>query len=236
MSHFDPVRRQQLPFGQRELSRPGAVPGTRPHRRPGRKQDGISLVIVLILLIAATFLGVSAGIIALQAEKASRGDRDRQIAFQAAEAALIDAQRDIDTAPTGAGARQRAAPFARDSAAGFPASEQAQACNPASDPSGFGLCRRALAGAPATWLAVDLTDTTSNGVSVPYGSFTGQSFPVGQGSLPALPPRYVIELMNYSQPGQDATVASYAYRITAIGFGSNSKTQVVLQAFYRKEE
>ena len=199
------------------------------------RQRGLSLLIVLLLLIAAVFLGVSAAVIALQTEKAARGDRDRQVAFQAAEAAMIDAQRDIDTAGTPSpGARPL--PMGRNSAAGFPASDDATICNAASDPVAGGLCQQALPAARPSWLAVDLAASGSGSVSVAYGTYTQQKYPVNSGILPARLPRYIIELMPFVQPGATAQVPSFAYRITAIGFGTDINTQVVLQAFYRKED
>lgn len=212
--------------------------GMRPWHGHARRQAGVSLIVVMIMMIAATFLGVSAGVIALQGEKAARGDRDRQIAFQAAEAAIIDAQRDIDTVLPGKGTAQRSAVFSNSSAVGFPTLDQPVVCNPASDTAGRGLCRRQPQSEQESWLNTDLADNSSTAVTVPYGYFTGQAFPANAGGnaiLPAEPPRYLIELMPYAQPGENASAASFAYRITAIGFGADSNTQVVLQAFYRKE-
>ena len=57
----------------------------------------------------------------------------------------------------------------------------------------------------------------------------------GHGLLPARAARYIIELLRYLQPGQDAgTANNYFYRITALGFGARETTQVVLQSYYRK--
>ena len=66
------------------------ISGARMVRASGR-QRGASLIVSLLMLVAVLVLGISAAQIALQGEKASRNDRDRQIAFQAAEAALMDA-------------------------------------------------------------------------------------------------------------------------------------------------
>jgi type IV pilus assembly protein PilX len=206
------------------------------------RQRGISLIIVLILLIASVFLGASAAVIALQAEKASRGDRDRQVAFEAAEAALVDAEQDIDGAPSSGGVNKRSTPFSPTRSIGFPSADQSNSCIGISDPQSAGLCRRQASGVTPTWLAADLSSTSGAGaVSVPYGFFTGQKFPVqgstgGGSALPLKLPRYLIELMPYNLPGQTAQIPNFSYRITAIGFGSNKSTQVVLQAFYRKEE
>ena len=197
-----------------------------------RRQRGISLIIVLILLIAAVFLGASAAGIALMSEKAASGDRDRQTALQAAEAVLIDAERDIDTAP-GTTAVPRTFAFSDKSAIGFPAPDDTFGCNTSPDSSNWGLCKRAPVNETDTWLAVDLTSTA---VSVPYGYFTGQKLPVGSGALPSKLPRYIIELMPYNQPGGDAGHPIKFYRITAIGFGMRSETQVVVQSYYLKGE
>ena len=59
------------------------------------RQRGVTLVIVLMLLVIVTLLGVGAARIALLGERTTRNERDYQIAWQAAEAALMDAQFDI---------------------------------------------------------------------------------------------------------------------------------------------
>ncbi len=63
-------------------------------RRP-RGQRGMALVFVLIMIsIVFVIAAVSSRIVTL-GERAARNDRDRQTAFQAAEAALSDAEIDI---------------------------------------------------------------------------------------------------------------------------------------------
>src|SRR5471032_2811896 len=121
-------------------------------------QRGMALVFTLCLLLLILLLGVSAAQMALLGEKAARGERDRHIAFHAAEEALMDAERDIEGQP---GAPGRSAMFASDSAAGFAAGCGEQA----------GLCLPASASAPPVWLAMDLDEDAGGAVS--YGSFTG---------------------------------------------------------------
>ena len=75
------------------------------------------MVYVLCLLVIILLLGISAAQMALQGEKAARGERDRQIAFQAAEEALVDAQNDIEGLP---GAPGRAASLRRAVRQGLP--------------------------------------------------------------------------------------------------------------------
>jgi type IV pilus assembly protein PilX len=197
------------------------------HALPSHER-GASLVVALLMLVAILLLGLSAAQIALQSEKMSRNDRDRQIAFQAAEAGLMDAEMDIENSTA---AESRSALFARDSKEGF-----MEGCGSGAGSKYLGLCNRAEAGAPPVWRTVEFLDESSNARYVSYGNFTGQSFAEG-GSLPSKPPRYIIELMAYNREGEGASQEdlTYFYRVTAIGFGSRSSTQVVLQTFYRKD-
>ena len=210
------------------------APGPWPARRlrPQQRQQGTSLIVTLLMLVAVMLLGVSAAQIALQGEKASRNDRDRQIAFQAAEAALIDAEQDIEGSLVSADSRSSL--FSKDSALGFPLETEAL-CPTGHETIKLGLCRRAPDGTPPAWRSVDFEDEGKTTQSVPYGKFTGQVFPTGLGSLPIVPPRYIIELMQYKRRGQAADEISYFYRLTAVGFGLRKSTQVALQSYYRKE-
>lgn len=185
------------------------------------RQHGASLVVALLMLAAVAMLGVSAAQIALQDEKASRNDSDRQVAMQAAEAALSDAELDIENS-------SRSRIFAPGSAEGFAAD-----CGSAPADIYLGLCLHAGPAQAPVWQKVDLM---SDAESVAYGRFTGQNLQTGAGLLPARLPRYVIELMSFTKRGEAVgnDDITYFYRITAIGFGLRETTQVVLQTFYRK--
>ena len=154
----------------------------------GARERGATLVYVLCLLVIILLLGISAAQMALQGEKAARGERDRQIAFQAAEEALVDAQNDIDGLP---GAPGRSSLFAPGSASGF-----ADGCG---EGGALGLCLPAAPDAPALWLSMDLDDAEggSSSRAVPYGQFTGAFMQTGQGFLPSRRPRYLIELLPF---------------------------------------
>lgn len=194
------------------------------------RQKGASLVVSLVMLVVVLLLGISAAQLSILGEKASRSDRDRQIALQAAEAGLLDAELDIQGSPQGGTLRSDI--FAPGSRLGFPDS----GCQAGINNSYLGLCAHAGGGAAPAWQTVDFTDTSASAASVPYGKFTGHTFQTGKGPLPAKPPRYIIEQLIYTRAGQAADAATYFYRITAIGFGVRESTQVVLQTFYRKEE
>lgn len=192
-----------------------------------------ALVFSLMMLLVIAMLGTAAAHTAFLSGKSARNDRDRQIAFQAAEAALIDAELDIEGSADSA--RSRSHIFLNSSALGFPGGEK-PGCTSGNESIYLGLCNQTLnAGVPA-WAIVDFSgNSQSASQAVPYGTFTGKRFLSGQGMLPARAPRYVIELFHYNKPGEAADKISYIYRVTAVGFGPDEKTQSALQIFYRKE-
>ncbi len=186
------------------------------------RAGGAALMTALFVLVAITIVGLAAAHTALNAEKSARSERDRHIAFQAAEAGLADAERDIEGGANPVPAR--ATLFASGSALGF-----ADGCGRGQD--NLGLCAYAPA-APA-WQMVNLSGATD--AAVPYGKFTGVALPTGGGALPGRAPRYVIELMPMARAGESAgQPTANVYRVTAIGFGVRPSTHVVLQSFYRK--
>ncbi len=81
-----------------------------------RRERGATLMVAMCVMLVLLLMGASAARSALYAEKAARGERDRQVALYAAEAALDDAERDIEG--VGGPASARAAMFAQGSAGG----------------------------------------------------------------------------------------------------------------------
>lgn len=206
-------------------------PVTRLHPTAHRRQRGVTLVIVLMLLVIVTLLGVGAARIALQGERTTRNERDYQIAWQAAEAALMDAQFDI-RGPN-ADAKQRVALFTPDDISKF-----VPGCNTSADFRG--LCWPSE-GKPV-WAQVDFLDDGADAPTVAYGSFTGRAFDSGAtGVKPARAPRYMIEVVRDQTPTGSAASnnttrpAPIMYRITAMGFGPREDVQVVLQIAFKKE-
>ncbi len=195
------------------------------------RQRGIALIISLMLLLMVMLLGVSAAQLCLQGEKAARGERDRDVAFLAAEDALADAELDIAGGPKGAGDPARTAAFSPESES-FAADCAGGAAS--------GLRARAEAGRPPVWQVVDLSGAEDGGAcTATHGAYTGAAMPTGQGFLPFKKPRYVIERMECHQPGDDASAGApsrYCYRVTVIGFGAKPGTEVVLQSVFSKPE
>ncbi|RSZ57316.1 pilus assembly protein [Massilia atriviolacea] len=194
--------------------------------RQRERQHGAVLLTALFVLLALMILGVSAARSALGSEKSARHERDRQIAFAAAEAALADAEHDIEGGSDRAS--QRAALFARGNVFGF-----VDGCGGEREVNA-GLCLY-MPARPA-WQGADLSGKDGlEAAGVAYGRFTGAQLPSGKGTLPLRAPRYLIELLPHTQAGGDAArPPGNFYRITAVGFGSLDATRVVLQAFYLK--
>jgi type IV pilus assembly protein PilX len=180
------------------------------------RQRGAALVCALVLMLATMMIGVAISRTVFASIASAGAERERGLAYEAADAALRDAGRDIAAAPDPA----RAAQFADAGAAGF-----VDGCGRAG--LGRGLC---LASSPPAWQVLDLAEPGSTAL-VPYGYYTGAALATGKGLLPARAPAYLIEKI--APPGATAALGSF-YRITAIGFGSRASTQVVLQSVVRK--
>lgn len=202
--------------------------GKQLHFAERKRQQGASLVTSLVLLVAIMLLGVTTASITVQGEKAARNERDFSMAFFAAEAALRDAQQDIDSEES------------REKAVFLPPDPDAflQGCGSRLQGRSHGLCLPAAADHPPVWLTADLLNAgNANARTVAYGTYTGRSFPAGEGPLPAMSPRYLIELLSTlpeASPSDSETIHA-VYRITAVGFGMRASTHVVLQAVYRRD-
>jgi type IV pilus assembly protein PilX len=185
-----------------------------------QRQAGVSLIIVMLILVIVSLLGVSGVQVAIMSERGARNDRDQQIAWQAAEAALIDAEVDmIGTTGT------RNTLFDGKTQSPF-----ITGCG--SSGTSIGLCDLVQTGKPA-WLTVNFTTTDASAATTEFGIFTGRTFAAGGvGIQPAKAPRYVIELV--PDPVGDKADPSFLYRVTAMGFGPRDDIQAVLQMLYRK--
>ncbi len=209
-------------------------PPWQPQVQQAPGQRGFALIVVMMILVVVSGLGVGATRMALMGERGARNDRDMQVAWQAAEAALMDAEFDIRGPLPSTRRTLFGAGGDPPEVASFPAS----GCG--SSGQTLGLCAVAdEAQAPPdgkrAWLKVDFLADGKNATTAPYGAFTGRTYLAGSGVQPARAPRYVIEpLLDH---GQNADTSSpdqrYAYRITAIGFGPRTDIQAVLQMVLR---
>jgi type IV pilus assembly protein PilX len=76
-----------------------------------RRPTGIALITAVIMLLVITLLALGGARLALDTKRSTRNQRDFEIAYQAAEAALYDAEIDIQGAVA---AKSRSSIFAPD--------------------------------------------------------------------------------------------------------------------------
>lgn len=202
--------------------------------RPQPLQAGFSLVTTLILLIVVTLLGVGASQMVLLSEKSTRFNRDQQIAFQAAEAALVDAEFDI-RGPKLTGTLPVTPRFDIFTGKTDKNVEFIDGCGTSTS---VGLCSNVPVlvngSLKEVMYSVDFTDTSNNSKTVGFGQFTGRNFSTGSTGLRSeIAPRYIIELL--PDPVSSSTQPRVLYRVTAMGFGPRKETQAVIQMVFRKE-
>lgn len=205
------------------MNTPTSLSSSRPI---ARHQRGFSLVMVMIILVIVTMLGIAASQMVLLTERSTRYDRDWQMAFQAAEAALMDAEFDIRGPNTGAA--QRVSNFSATSLLGF-----TDGCGSGTD---RGLCMPSATD-KAVWYNVDFTDQTADAKTAQFGEFTDRPMNYGTtGIRPAMRPRYIVEAIPDLTPGIGLSGApKVLYRVTAMGFGPRTESQAVVQMVFRKE-
>ena len=209
---------------------------------PPRGQRGIALVFVLLMVIIAITAALFAARLTLLGDKAARNDRDRQIAFQAAEMALNDAELDIMDADLAlaTGSKARGCKFANPTAAFV----VEPGCSADSNRRGVCGVNAAIMASPSVpfYKQVNWEDTNdSTRTYALFGEFTGRSsqLTTGDGTAvvappkPAKPPKsLIVQAPNKPQillgAGRTFQVQG-AYKIYAIGYGSNPDTKVMLE-------
>ncbi len=207
----------------------------RRQRPVARRARGMALVFVLIMMSIIFIIAAVSSRLVTEGERTARNDRDRQTALQAAEVALSDAEVDImgPAIPTGLGTR--VAMFGT-----LPADE---GCSTEATTRGY--CGRLLpTSSTASLLDIyrpifEVSDTSSSRAYATFGEFTGRDdeFAVSSGgALPSRLPRYVIEKspINFRNRAQTVGKPLDAYIVTAIGYGLNPETQVILRAVISK--
>lgn len=193
-----------------------------------RKQQGATLIVGLIFLVALTLLGVMAMKSAVLQERMAGGSRDHSLAVHAAEAALRDAKRDImGFKADGTVCATGAAGCRTVNHLGVSGSVEYQATCP------NGLCRDnpCTGGGYAFGVGPHIAFPMTGGPSVTYGSFTAAAPIVGVVAQPS----YLIEY--FSRPDGVATAcdgneAIPMYRITVRAVGANPNTVVMLQEVF----
>ncbi len=190
-------------------------------------QRGMALVTSLIFLVLLTLVGVTAMQNTTLEEKMAGNNRDRNVAFQSAEAALRDAEFDIVCKKSeSSGECTRSVKIADGS--DFAMSISGATMFDATCTNG--LCYFYPVKKDADWDTFwgdDLLGLAKmEKPSVEYGQYTAAS----KLSDVVKQPRYIIEAVKRWPAG--STGWMYYYRITARALGANANTQVILQSFF----
>ena len=204
------------------------------------QQHGIALIFVLLMLAIAMGIVIAVAHSTLSGSKASRNDRDRQIAFQSAEQALNDAELDLmDVNLTSRAVKNQGVTTGRACIIGFPFPKKAPSldfaevdpgCHTKLEGYQHGICvLDGSATATPAYKMIDWTLAESDDLRqyVVFGEFTGRSgqLSTNTGIAPAMKPRYII----VKAPPLKSN-GSAAFKIYALGFGANKNTQVMLES------
>ncbi|HEV7574681.1 MAG TPA: PilX N-terminal domain-containing pilus assembly protein [Caldimonas sp.] len=183
----------------------------------GARQRGLSLVTTLVLMLATLGLGVAVMSVNAMEERMIANTKDRDLALQAAEAALRDAEQDV---ATNIG-----------SATAFTDTCTNGLCTPPSQRDALGP----LASLPVEDARLGF-DWSVDAKVRSYGQYTGGA------QFPSVvqQPRYVIEKFSFlGTPagesvvlGAEPVAPGVGYRITARAVGARPETVVVLQSIY----
>jgi type IV pilus assembly protein PilX len=190
-----------------------------------KRQRGVALIFVLIMMSMVFIVAAVSSRLVTSGERSARNDRDRQTAFQAAEAALADAEVDIMGPNTAASSR----------VSFFGKSGADAGCS--SDTSARGFCGSGLDATAYKTIFKEESATARQYVT--YGEFTDRAdqFPISTtGALPVKLPRYIVEKarLNFRNRGDTAGKPYDGFMVTAIGYGIQPETQVVLQILISK--
>jgi Tfp pilus assembly protein PilX len=197
-------------------------------------QRGAVLIIALLFLTILTILGVTAMTATTYEERLAGNARDAGTAFQAAEAALRDGRRDLNSIVIPVGFAIRNPPISGKTGFGdgIADTDNGTCGNSTAAPQTLGLCRPfpydATKGTPPPYN--NNFYTAGKPAGVVYGTYTGA--PALQGVR--VQPQYYIEVMCLPQFGGSLGDPNYCsfYRITGRGWGVNPNTQVTVQEIF----
>jgi type IV pilus assembly protein PilX len=184
----------------------------------GERERGAALITGLSMLVVLTLLGIAAAFMADLEERMSGNRRDRALAFQAAEAALRDAEKDIRNSGRVSGLTSFT-PQCTDGLCYNGSNGYGDTGKP--PPAGF---------SNPVWASPGIL---ADAPSVAYSTYTDA--PDLEGKL-VDQPRYLIEGFKKIVPGGGE---AYYYRITARGVGAQQRldseavSEVILQEVFR---
>lgn len=184
-----------------------------------KRERGAVLIVALLFLVILTMLGVTAMTGTTMEQRMAGNTKDIGVALQAAEAAMRDARRDINTLPVnGASGRNlHISQFGDGSGTD----------NATCSTTAKGLCRPAGYSEQLGTILPPALNIDAQ-TYAQYGEYTGAPQILGVANQP----RYLIEIFCLKYHGGGLGACKF-YRITARGYGGNPNSQVTLQEIFQ---
>jgi type IV pilus assembly protein PilX len=204
------------------------------------RQQGIALVITLVLLAGVALLALAANRSAILENKASTAGRDYQVALTAAESALADLKSWIATDTNGVIFSARITNAVNIQKGSCPNNDTITRGTTVTTDKADGIYDLAACTySGGFWQEKNLAQLKALMVTVGDNPLSVGSFPVKSSSYPtgtAEAPKYMIDILPDTSPGEDASKPKYLYRVTALGVGPTSSTAVLLQETVRPQD
>ena len=208
--------------------------------RRSRQQSGVALIVTLVLLVGVALLALAANRSAILENRASTGGRDYQTAVAAAESAIsdlrswmaLDTNGKIFASRIEATAALQKGGCALDDTITRGATVAVDRIDGLYDLAGCSFAK-------AFWQEKTLTQLKTLMVAVGNNPMSVASYPIKSASNPTgsvEAPRYMVDIIPDTSPGEDASKAKYLYRVTALGFGPTDSTAVLLQETMRAQD
>ena len=206
------------------------------------RERGVALILTLVLLIGVALLALAANRSAILENRASAAGRDYQVALAAAESAMSDLRAWMATDTNGKIFASRIEATAAQQKGGCALDDTIIKGNVASASTDRLDGLYDLAGctfAKAFWQEKTLSQIKPLMVPVGSNPMSVSSYPVKSSSYPTgtlEAPRYMIDIIPDTAPGEDASKAKFLYRVTALGYGPTDNTVVLLQETMRPQD
>ena len=208
--------------------------------RASVSQRGVALIITLVLLTGVALLALAANRSAVLENKASTGGRDYQIALAAAESALSDLRSWMALDTNGKIFASLVESAAAVQKGGCSLNDTVTRGTTISVDRVDGLFDLGACTFPkAFWQEKTLAQLKALMVAVGNNPMSVNSYPVKSAGYPtgsAEAPRYMIDIIPDTSPGEDATKTKFLYRVTALGFGPTDNSVVLLQETMRAQD
>jgi type IV pilus assembly protein PilX len=186
-----------------------------------KHEKGSVLLISLVMLLILTIVGIASISGVSMTEKMTNSQRDYDIAFEMAEAALVQGETWID-----------------DYSAGFNIEHLSDSCSGTTcftENCNAGLCFRGEYLSEGSLCELDSSGTP---VWQSEAIWDSNAATYSRNIAAVEPPKYLVEFLCLTavDPTSQTSDLAYIYRITSLAYGTHPETRVMLQSTYKVEK